>query len=192
MAGILGEGDSEPPLHQLGVWGNAEPGKFEIWCNLRPQKSLQKYQIKYYDCMVTLLEGCWQCIATGVVCKVLILGQAASGTCASATMRFCDNALLGQCASEPHAWPRSAWPRSTISMVQKRMAQKRIVLDHALLGQCTSVPEAHCPRSALSQKRMSAGSEAHNSYVALKRMACRGRSLLAMTRTVIISFIAQC
>jgi len=42
---------SEPPPHQLGVWGRCKlpqrgpgqsPGKFEIWCNLRPQNSLQK------------------------------------------------------------------------------------------------------------------------------------------------------
>jgi len=42
----------------LGSWRSS--GKFEIWCNLRPQKSLQKYQIKYSytnDYMVTLLEG---------------------------------------------------------------------------------------------------------------------------------------
>jgi len=32
-----------PPPHQLGIWGSAvssNNGKFEMWCNLRPQKSL--------------------------------------------------------------------------------------------------------------------------------------------------------
>jgi len=47
--GFLGGGS---PPHQLGVWGSTgsspsgvrgrTPGKFEIWCNLRPQNSLQK------------------------------------------------------------------------------------------------------------------------------------------------------
>jgi len=51
---VLGEGqrDSSPPAR---VWGSAvsssagsgqSAGKFEIWCNLRPQMSLQKYEIK--------------------------------------------------------------------------------------------------------------------------------------------------
>jgi len=68
-----------------------------------------------------------------VVCKVLILRQAASATCASTTMRFCDNALL-----------------------------RHALLRHALLGQCASGTmrfwatwfRSACPRSALSQKRI--------------------------------------
>ena len=54
-------------------WGFGEgagsPGKFEIWCNLWPQKSLQKYEIMYRlytnDYMLTLLKGCRQCTARG-------------------------------------------------------------------------------------------------------------------------------
>jgi len=55
--GILGDGDSEP--HSPSISGSGEhcklpqrgpvqsPGKYEIWCNLRPQKSLQKCIIMY-------------------------------------------------------------------------------------------------------------------------------------------------
>ena len=58
--------------HKLPLRGSGLPRKFEICCNLRPQKSLQKCQIKYfsyckdavhlimcksYQGMVTLLEG---------------------------------------------------------------------------------------------------------------------------------------
>ena len=43
-------------------------------------------------------------------------------------MRFCANALLGQCASEPHG-SEAHCPRSALAqkrMAQKRMAQKRM------------------------------------------------------------------
>jgi len=55
--GVLGRRATSPSLHQLGglrsaisspAWSGADPGKFEIWCNFRPQKSLQKYQIKIF------------------------------------------------------------------------------------------------------------------------------------------------
>jgi len=50
--GLLGEGAASPHPHQLGSMGERcklpqrsswrSAGKFEIWCNLRPQYSLQK------------------------------------------------------------------------------------------------------------------------------------------------------
>ena len=46
-----------------------------------------------------------------VVCKVLILRQAASATCVSTTMRFWDNALLRRC-------PRSALSQKRMSIAQ--------------------------------------------------------------------------
>jgi len=56
-------GGSEPRPRQLGGLGSAvssprgsgrSPGKFDIWCNFRPQNSLQK-------CLITckLLQKCW-------------------------------------------------------------------------------------------------------------------------------------
>jgi len=42
-AGSLGECCKLPK--QGPGWN---PGKFEIWCNLKPQKSLQKCEIKYF------------------------------------------------------------------------------------------------------------------------------------------------
>ena len=50
LGGVLGEG-AATSSHQVGGLGSAVsspsfPGKFEIWCNLRPETSLQK-------CLVT-------------------------------------------------------------------------------------------------------------------------------------------
>jgi len=63
------------PPHQVGNLGSAvssasgvrgKAPKYKIWCNLRPQKSLQKWQINSYGDLARAVLAEWQCIARGV------------------------------------------------------------------------------------------------------------------------------